>query len=150
MPDADSAASADASSRRTARTGTVRLVNAVFYGHHGVMQEEHQIGGRYEVDVAADLDFEAAAIHDDLSETVNYEKVYGFVKDLVTENNFYLIEKLAYLIAHRVVEAYPDVEAVEVTVRKPNPPVGGPCDRAEAVYRIDNTDTNAPTNARRT
>ncbi|PSQ81373.1 MAG: dihydroneopterin aldolase, partial [Bacteroidetes bacterium QS_1_65_9] len=26
-------------------------MNAVFYGHHGVMQEEHRVGGRYEVDV---------------------------------------------------------------------------------------------------
>jgi dihydroneopterin aldolase len=139
MPQSDSTTRPVPAAQAGRQTGTVRLVNAVFYGHHGVMQEEHQIGGRYEVDVSADLDFEAAAVHDDLSETVNYEEVYGFVKDLVTENNFYLIEKLAYLIAHRVVEAYPDVEAVEVTVRKPNPPVGGPCDRAEAVYRIDNS-----------
>jgi dihydroneopterin aldolase len=115
--------------------GTVRLVNAVFYAHHGVMQEEHRIGGRYEVDVAVDLNFEDAAVHDDLAKTVDYEHVYGLVRELVTKNRFYLIEKLAYLIAHRVLDAYPDVGAIEVTVRKPNPPVGGPCDRAEAVYR---------------
>lgn len=120
-------------------TGTVRLVNAVFYGHHGVMEEEHRIGGRYEVDVSVGIDFEEAALHDDLSRTVNYEKVYEFVRKLVTENNFYLIEKLAYRIAQRVLEAYPGVEGVEVTVRKPNPPVGGPCDRAEATYTIDNS-----------
>lgn len=120
-------------------SGMVRLVNAVFYGHHGVMQEEHQVGGRYEVDVSVGLDFEDAALHDDLERTVDYEKVYEFVRDLVTKNNFYLIEKLAYRIAQRVIETYPDVESVEVTVRKPNPPVGGPCDRAEATYTIDNT-----------
>ena len=118
-------------------TGTVRLVNAVFYAHHGVMQEEHRIGGRYEVDVAMALDFEGAARADDLAQTVDYERVYGFVREAVTGNTFYLIEKLAYLIAHRVAEAYPRVTAVEVTVRKPNPPVGGPCDRAEAVYRVE-------------
>jgi len=122
--------------RKGGTIGTVRLINAVFYGHHGVMQEEHRIGGRYEVDVSVDLDFESAAVHDDLDETVNYEQVYAFVRELVTENNFYLIEKLAYRIAHKVVECYPDIEGVEVTVRKPNPPVGGPCDRAEAVYRL--------------
>lgn len=116
-------------------TGTVRLVNAVFYAHHGVMQEEHRIGGRYEVDVAMDLDFEDAARHDDLAQTVDYERVYRLVHGIVTENRFYLIERLAYLIAHAVVEAYPHVVAVEVTVRKPNPPVGGTADRAEAVYR---------------
>lgn len=115
--------------------GTVRLVNAVFYGHHGVMQEEHRIGGRYEVDVSARLDFEQAAQHDDLSKTVNYEEIYEIVRELVTQNEFYLIEKLAYQIAQRVGDSYPDVEMLEVTVRKPNPPVGGPCDRAEAVYR---------------
>ncbi len=132
-----SATAGSPSSERPSSIGTVRLINAVFYGHHGVMQEEHRIGGRYEVDVAVDLDFEEAAIHDDLRKTVNYERVYEFVRELVTQNNFYLIEKLAYRIAQRVVEAYPDVEAVEVTVRKPNPPVGGPCDRAEAVYRYE-------------
>ena len=55
---------------------TVRLVNAVFYAHHGVMKEEHKIGGRYEVDVAmdgvfidgrvqqpADYDLEVSAVH---------------------------------------------------------------------------------------
>lgn len=119
-----------------ASTGMVRLVNAVFYGHHGVMQEEHRVGGRYEVDVSVGLDFEDAALHDDLDRTVDYEHVYEFVRRLVTENNFYLIEKLAYRIAHQVAEAYPDVESVEVTVRKPNPPVGGPCDRAEATYTL--------------
>ena len=122
-------------------TGTVRLVNAVFYGHHGVMQEEHRVGGRYEVDVSVGLDFEDAALHDDLTRTVNYEQVYEFVRRLVTENNFYLIEKLAYRIAHRVLDTYPDLEGVEVTVRKPNPPVGGPCDRAEATYTIDDPGT---------
>jgi dihydroneopterin aldolase len=123
-----------AANQRT--VGTVRLVNAVFYGHHGVMQEEHRIGGRYEVDVAASIDFEDAAREDDLDRTVDYEKVYGIVRELVTQNNFYLIEKLAYQIADRVVALYGDrIEGVEVTVRKPNPPVGGPCDRAEAIYR---------------
>ena len=122
-------------------TGTVRLVNAVFYGHHGVMQEEHRVGGRYEVDVSVGLDFEDAALHDDLDRTVNYEQVYEFVRRLVTENNFYLIEKLAYRIAHKVLDTYPDLEGVEVTVRKPDPPVGGTCDRAEATYTIDDPGT---------
>jgi 7,8-dihydroneopterin aldolase/epimerase/oxygenase len=114
---------------------TVRLVNAVFYAHHGVMQEEHRIGGRYEVDVSIDYDFEYAAHHDDLSRTVDYERVYRIVRRIMTENRFYLIERLAYLIAEGVSEDFPDNQGIEVVVRKPNPPVGGTCDRAEAVYR---------------
>ncbi len=116
--------------------GTVRLINAVFYAHHGVMQEEHRIGGRYEVDVVMDVNFEQAARTDSLGLTVDYEAIYKVVKTIVTQNNFYLIEKLAYLIANEVIETYDIVLGVEVTVRKPNPPVGGPCDRAEAVYKM--------------
>jgi dihydroneopterin aldolase len=142
MPEPQSTADASESEAPSPpTTGTVRLVNAVFYGHHGVMQEEHRVGGRYEVDVSVGLDFEDAALHDDLDRTVDYEQVYGFVRRLVTENNFYLIEKLAYRIAHTVLETYPDLEGVEVTVRKPNPPVGGPCDRAEATYTIGDPGT---------
>ncbi len=114
---------------------TVRLVNAVFYAHHGVMAEEHRIGGRYEVDVEMTIDFTEAALNDDLSKTVDYERVYRLVEEVVTKHTFYLIERLAYLISEKVMGAYPSLTAVEVTVRKPNPPVGGTADRAEAVYR---------------
>ena len=114
--------------------GTVRLQNAVFYAHHGVLKEEHRIGGRYEVDVSMDLNFENAASGDDLEKTVDYEKVYALIKDIVMSNNFFLIERLAFLIAGSILEAAPIVVEVEVTVRKANPPVGGPCDCAEAVY----------------
>ena len=111
------------------------MINAVFYAHHGVMQEEHRLGGRYEVDVSMDLNFEEAAREDNLSKTVNYEGIYKLVQELVTNNRFYLIERLAYLIARKVFEVHDFVEAVEVTVRKHNPPVGGTCDAAEAIYR---------------
>lgn len=117
--------------------GTVKLVNAVFYAHHGVMQEEHRIGGRYEVDVAIDLELDPAAESDDLSKTVDYERIYRMVEGIVTRNRFYLIEKLAYLIAHEVKDTYPGAEHIEVAVRKPNPPVGGTADHAEAVYRLE-------------
>ncbi len=116
--------------------GTVKLVNAVFYAHHGVMQEEHRIGGRYEVDVIIDLDLERAATTDSLEHTVDYELVYRLVKDIVTRNHFYLIEKLAYLIAEEVRKTYPQVDNIEVAVRKPNPPVGGTADHAEARIRL--------------
>jgi 7,8-dihydroneopterin aldolase/epimerase/oxygenase len=117
--------------------GTVRLVNAVFYARHGVTQEEHRLGGRYEVDVAMDVDFGEAAREDDLEKTVDYERVYGLVSDIVTGNSFYLIERLAYLITEAILDAFEMIDRVEVTVRKINPPVGGSADRAEATWRAE-------------
>lgn len=114
---------------------TVRLVNAVFYAHHGVLEEEHRIGGRFEVDVAMMLDVSGAAETDDLTQTVDYERVYGLVREVVTGDPSFLIERIAGRIARAVAGAYPMLDGIEVTVRKPNPPVGGPCDRAEVVVR---------------
>lgn len=149
MSTASASSSTESQARRNGEIdrstlGTVRLVNAVFYAHHGVMQEEHELGGRYEVDVEMDLDFEAAARADGLQATVDYEEVYNLVQETVTSNRFYLIEKLSYLIAHRVLERFAVVESVLVRTRKPNPPVGGTCDRAEAVYgcRRSESDTD--------
>lgn len=119
--------------------GTVRLANAVFYAHHGVMKEEHRIGGRYEVDVSMDLNFEEAARSDELDKTVDYEMVYRRIREIITENKFYLIERLAYLIAGAILDDAEVLQSVEVTVRKANPPVGGPCDCAEAIYRATRT-----------
>ena len=116
--------------------GTVRLVNAVFYAHHGVLEEEHRIGGRYEVDVAMELDVAAAAATDALHTTVDYEGVYNVVKAVVTGAKRYLVERVAVEIAQAVMAKFEMVDAVAVTVRKPNPPVGGPCDRAEVTVRL--------------
>jgi 7,8-dihydroneopterin aldolase/epimerase/oxygenase len=116
-------------------TGTIKLANSVFYAHHGVMKEEHRVGGRYEVDVSMDLNFEEAARNDDLQVTVDYEAVYAQIREIVTSNKFFLIERLAYLIARRILDISDVVESVLVHVRKANPPVGGPCDYAEACYR---------------
>lgn len=114
---------------------TLRLINAVFYAHHGVMVEEHRVGGRYEVDVSVDFDVSEAAQEDDLTKTVDYERVYEIVREQVTQRKHYLIERLAYLITEAVLDAFDRIEAIEVTVRKVNPPVGGPSDRAEVTYR---------------
>ena len=118
----------------SAPSGLVRLNNVVFYAHHGVLAEEHRVGGRYEVDVEMALDFTAAAQTDDLAQTVDYEAVYQSIHHLVTAHKFYLIERLAYLITEAILQEQHRVEMVKVVVRKVNPPVGGTCDDAEAVY----------------
>ncbi|MCS7082958.1 MAG: dihydroneopterin aldolase [Bacteroidetes bacterium] len=113
----------------------IRLRNASFYAHHGVFAEEHTLGGRYEIDLDVELDISRAAETDALSHTVDYERLYGFVRQVVLENRFFLLERLAYRIAHAVLEEFPQALSVEVRVRKPNPPVGGVCDYAEVIYR---------------
>ncbi|MEM6327891.1 MAG: dihydroneopterin aldolase, partial [Bacteroidota bacterium] len=68
--------------------------------------------------------------------TVDYEHVYRLAKEVVMGNSSYLIERLAHRIGTAVLEAAPLVQRVEVTVRKPNPPVNGPVERAEVSVRL--------------
>lgn len=110
--------------------GKVSLKNMVFYGYHGVAEQEKELGGKYEVDLTLEFDMEPAIHSDHLRDTINYEDVYQLVHDVVTKSKFYLIEALAGKIIKAVFGFYhPD--AVSVCLRKLNPPIKGVLDHVE-------------------
>jgi len=112
----------------------VRLVNMVFYAHHGVLKEEHTVGAKYEVDAELTFDFTDAAKNDDITKTVDYGLVYKKIREALTLKKYFLIEAVACEIAHDLLCDFPVLEKVAVKVRKRNPPVDGICDYAEADY----------------
>ncbi len=114
----------------------VRLVNIVFYAHHGVLKEEHTVGGKYEVDAELSFDFTDAAQNDDITKTVDYGAVYKKIRSVLTLKKFFLIEAVAYEIANDLLRDFPVIKKVAIKVRKRNPPVDGICDYAEADYAI--------------
>jgi 7,8-dihydroneopterin aldolase/epimerase/oxygenase len=118
-------------------TSHVRLMNAIFYAHHGVTKEEHKVGARYEVDAELALDITDAGKSDKLGKTADYEKVYSKIREVITTNKFYLIESVAQRIAQGLLDDFPALMSVRIAVRKRNPPVGGVCDYAEADYQVE-------------
>jgi dihydroneopterin aldolase len=116
--------------------GIVRLCNATFFARHGVSKEERLIGGRFEVDVTMQVDFREAAATDDLTKTVDYESVYATVRGIIEGSSYLLIERLAHDIAQAILDQQTLALSVDVSVRKINPPVGGPCAYAEALYNV--------------
>lgn len=111
--------------------GVIRIKNAVFYAYHGVGKDEQNLGGKFEVDVDIHTDFSAAIKSDYLKQTVDYEKVYSSIKNLVHERKYFLIETLAETIANEILTNYLQVKSVTVKVRKPHPPVKGVVDYVE-------------------
>ena len=95
-----------------------------FYGYHGVNPEERVLGQRYVVDLAADLDLSRAGESDRLEDTVSYSHIYRTVRAVMEGEPRNLLESAAQAIAVRVLAEFP-IEAVSVTVKKPNPPVRG-------------------------
>ncbi len=109
----------------------IRLHNAVFYGYHGNHHEERYLGGKFHVDAELETDFTEAALHDKLGETVDYQYIYTLIQDTLTQQKYHLIETVAKLIADKVMETVPRVEAVRIRVRKPGAPIKGVVDYVE-------------------
>lgn len=105
--------------------GLVRLTGVTARGHHGVLEHEKRDGQDFVVDVEMEVDLSVAAETDDLAATVNYAEVAADVVAVVEGPSLDLIEAVAGRIADAVL-ARPRVEAVEVTVHKPQAPVGVP------------------------
>ena len=76
-------------------SGHIRIKNAHFYAYHGALQEEQNIGGKFEIDVDIETDFSDAVKTDELHLTINYHRVYKFIDEIVHKDKFYLIETLA-------------------------------------------------------
>lgn len=110
----------------------IRIKNASFYAYHGALQEEQNIGGRFEADVDIYTDFSEAVIKDDLKLTINYDEVYKFINKIVHEKKYYLIETLAAVIADELLKKYSIIKKIAVRVRKRHVPIGGVLDYVEA------------------
>ncbi|MDE0471135.1 MAG: dihydroneopterin aldolase [Ekhidna sp.] len=109
--------------------GKVSLEGMEFYARHGYYEEERVIGNKYSVDIVLDVDFSEAVSDDKLEGTVNYEKVYEIVRD-VMGTNANLLEHLAGKMIRALQEGFPEVNHVKVMISKYNPPIRGLCKRA--------------------
>ena len=117
--------------RKKSFDDVIRLHNAVFYAYHGVLSDEQSLGGKFEVDVDLHVDLVRGARADDLQQTVNYERVYDAIKQLVLGKKYRLIEALAETIADGLLAEFKKVQKVVVRVRKPSAPVKGVIDYVE-------------------
>jgi len=109
----------------------IRIKNAAFYAYHGAGEEEQNLGGKFEIDIDLYCDLLPAAEADSLKKTVDYEKVYAYVSNIIHSRKNYLIETLAHTIAQGVIKEFFNVEMVTIRVRKPHPQVKGVVDYVE-------------------
>lgn len=109
--------------------GKVSLEGMEFYARHGYYEEERVIGNKYSVDVVLDLDFSEAAKHDKLDGTVNYEKVYEIVQNVMSIDAN-LLEHLAGKMIKTLRENFPELNEAQVRISKYNPPIKGLCHKA--------------------
>ena len=107
-------------------------------GHHGVYAFERERGQMFRVDAVLELDIGPAAADDDLSRTVNYAELAKGLYTVLASEPVNLLETLAQRLAD-VCLAYPLVDAVEITVHKPQAELGVPFDDVAVSIRRERT-----------
>ena len=95
-----------------------------FYGFHGVNVEERSLGQSYVVDLAVEIDLGVPGRSDRLEDTVSYTYLYRSVQKVLEGESKNLLEATAEAVAGRILEEFP-VDAVQVRVKKPRPPIKG-------------------------
>jgi dihydroneopterin aldolase len=111
---------------------TVRGISA--HAHHGVYDWEREKGQTFRVDAVLELDTAPAAAGDDLDETVNYAELAQRLHAVLAGEPVNLLETLAQQLAD-VCLADPLVDAVEITVHKPEADLGVPFDDVAVAIR---------------
>ena len=96
-------------------------------GFHGVLPEERRNGQEFVVDAVLHLDLRPAGETDDLTRTVHYGVLAEQLAAVVAGEPVDLLETLAQRLAD-VCLSYEQVQAVEITVHKPEADLGVPFD----------------------
>lgn len=109
--------------RSVAGRDRVVLTGLRAWGRHGVFDHEREQGQHFVVDVALSLDLSPASTTDDLRRTLDYGTLAEAVVADVQGEPLNLIEALAERVA-RTCLRHPEVVEVEVTVHKPEAPIG--------------------------
>jgi dihydroneopterin aldolase len=116
-----------ASTRPAQRPDTIAVRGISAHAHHGVYDWERERGQTFRVDAVLELDTAPAAAGDDLERTVNYAELAQRLHAVLTGEPVALLETLAQRLA-AVCLANPLVDAVEITVHKPEADLGVPFD----------------------
>lgn len=101
------------------------LNNLAFYGYHGVLEEEKQLGQKFFIDAELKADLQSAGESDDVQQAVNYAEVYELIETICEKENYNLIEALAENIAQEILQQFELVEQVTIKIKKPEAPVEG-------------------------
>jgi 7,8-dihydroneopterin aldolase/epimerase/oxygenase len=109
-------------------SGAIFVNGLVLHAYHGVMPHEAKVGQPFVLDLMLDIDLSEASRSDKLKHTVSYEQLVKTASDAFGARRYRLVEAAAGAVADSVLDRYPLVKSVRVTVRKPQAPIAATFD----------------------
>jgi dihydroneopterin aldolase len=101
---------------------TVALKDVKCFALHGYYPEEQLIGNHFVVDL--ETEFTPQGFDDELAQTVNYEDLNSIILEEMKHTQK-LLETVLRNIISKIIELYPFVDLVQVSMKKLNPPMPG-------------------------
>ena len=98
------------------------------YAYHGLYKEEKALGQKFLVSAILSLDTKLAGVSDQMDYSVDYGEVCHRIKEILTENDFNLIECVAETVAKKLLLEFSLIKKLEIEVKKPWAPIGLPLD----------------------
>ncbi len=113
-----------------------------FHAFHGVMPQERKVGADFLLSLRLGYDISKAMQTDDVTDTLNYAEVYQLVKQEMEQPSA-LLEHVAGRIAQTLMQQFPAVKSIDLTLTKQNPPMGADCQGAGVELHLINDKTDA-------
>ena len=109
-------------------TDSIFIKGLTLHAYHGVMPHEAKVGQPFKLDLVLDIELAEASRTDTLKSTVSYEALVRTASEAFCARRYRLVEAAAGAVAQAVLERYPRVRVVRVTVRKPHAPIAATFD----------------------
>jgi len=100
----------------------------VLHAYHGVMQHEGKVGQTFRLDLMLTIDLGEASRSDKLKDTVSYDRVVNTASETFCARRYRLVEAAAGAVAGAVLDRFPQVRAIRITVHKPHAPIAATFD----------------------
>ncbi len=103
--------------------GFISLENLKFFANHGFYKEEQLLGNWFGVDIKLHTDIYPSSVNDNLSETIDYQNVFGIVENEMMKP-VQLLETLVYNIIDELKNNFKSIQQIEIKITKIYPPLG--------------------------
>lgn len=100
---------------------SIKLEKIEFFGYHGVLESEKNLGQMFSVD--CEIFLETTLCFDDIGKTVNYGDLALDIKKFCEKTRFDLLESLANHLAKMILRKYLLVKYVSLSINKPHAPI---------------------------
>lgn len=121
-------------------TSYIYINSLRLHAYHGVLAQERIVGNDYLLNLRIEYSIEKAMKSDSVEDTLSYADVFEIVKKEMNIASA-LLENVVYRIAQTLLNHFPDIRSVHVSLTKINPPMGADCAGAGVELHLINDKT---------